>query len=472
MTSIDAELIELFSTKHIPQIRDELKYVNHELNKIDINLNSNLNLHYKDILNITSNVTDLFNSLQAIDADFRDLCFNDEIFQLQSLPEFNINSNNSSNSTNSGNIENLNNHENSSSKELNSVYSLKKKNSTNSNLLILSQLSLQLQRLINFNFDIDDDMTNNNYTKNNSFVKIWNELLIKLNELPHDCFIACNDNFHKIVKDNCQKLQNFIIDNNENLPFSELQWIQFYNILNLGKKTNETNILKVDEKKSTIDKFPWDAKLTERLVELIFNNLYNILIFDEDNMIILNFKKMNKDFEKFIFAKINTNFENDMNELTNKLEQNNIINDTETSDNDASATTTDSKTDTVNSSSILAYTLDSTYLTTDKLDVEYLINQANLQSNGLINESRIVIDKLIRKLINNLEDWIKFRGDLKVFQELKDNLIGKLESLHSEISQLSNPNNVVESFSFNYYNDIFITAVNDQLQRVRDLQIE
>lgn len=439
---MDTELLELFSTKHIPQIRDELKYINLELNKIDVNLNNNLNLHYKDILNITNNVTDMFNSLQSIDSDFRDLCFDDNLYQLHSLPEFSLNSNN-----NKSNISN-----NSTSNSLN-----KKGNKIviNNDLLLISQLSLQLQKLINFNFDIDDNIVSDNNNVNNSFLAVWDELLIKINELPSDCLNNVNDSFHKIIKDNCKILQKFIQENNDNLPFSELQWIQFYNISFIESKIDniEEENVEIGNHNAKAVNLPWDLELNEQLIELVFNNLYNILNFDKNNSIILNFMQLNQEFSTFIFDKINSNFNNFMTELSNELKKDDITNDS----NDIQA---------------MDYTLKPIDLTTDKLDVEDLIKSASLQSNGLINDSRIITNKLIIKLIDYLQEWISFNGDSLVFQELKDKLIEQLNNLHFKIRELPTSINLIESFNYNYYNDIFINLINDHLEKVKDLQIK
>ncbi|CCF60335.1 hypothetical protein KAFR_0J02710 [Kazachstania africana CBS 2517] len=88
MQQQNGEVKKLFEEKSITEIKDYLLDVNRELVQVDENFTAKLKLHYPDILQVTEDVAGLYGLLKDVDTEFRDLCFNDDKYQIKKLPEF------------------------------------------------------------------------------------------------------------------------------------------------------------------------------------------------------------------------------------------------------------------------------------------------------------------------------------------------------------------------------------------------
>ena len=82
------EVLALLKSRSITEIKDYLLDVNRRLSETDEQFNSQLKIHYTVILKVIQDIAALHSQLSDIDNEFRDLCFNDDSYQIHKLPHF------------------------------------------------------------------------------------------------------------------------------------------------------------------------------------------------------------------------------------------------------------------------------------------------------------------------------------------------------------------------------------------------
>lgn len=244
---IDEQIIELFKTKGINEIKDYHSNVHSESVDLRYQLDKQLLTNYNDILIVTQSIQDIVTEMKIGDDKLRELCFNDDVYHLKKLGEFHP--------------------DNIISKDLNDIIDIDYDiNQENESLLIASITEWTCNvNLFCQAYNYDNNINNNINHNSENIWQLLNESLKKLKKGTILNDIQKNEILFKSLKSSCNQLASIIkiqesdedkeieiIDieneNDENvndLIMSPHQYIQFYNIIsdNSLPIENRDNIL-------------------------------------------------------------------------------------------------------------------------------------------------------------------------------------------------------------------------------------
>ena len=190
-----------------------------------------LKAKYKDILQVTDNVDSLLQELETIDSNFRELCFNDDLYQLHKLPELVI-------------------HQISAEQGEKDI--LKKDSLINEDSSLILKLS-------NWSLSISDFITR--FTVSTVSSKLFDNLITQFKELeiiPED---SLKSDYRTLALNKCHELQSYLINSikSSQLDFGLIQWMNLYYLF-------------VPTESHT--QYYWDKKMLEQVETLIFNAIF------------------------------------------------------------------------------------------------------------------------------------------------------------------------------------------------------
>lgn len=433
---MDGKVLQLFKENHVPQVRDTLLQVTQDLAKNDVVLNQNLKLHYIDILSITTKVNDLYSALQDNDIHFRQLCFDDDQYQLSKLPEFN----------------HLNSHV-ATTTTTTTTYEEEEDKTSEQNidlLLIVSEWSIAVTGFV-------ASLTTSATTSLSIFDKLLTKFdqLINYNQNHDDDDIFLNPSFkyyHSIQSKLAYLLQN-LISNESITGLTPLQWVKLYNLINHTTKA----IL------------PWDSNDDETLIIQLNNIIMDKIIIlilsrntpyekhhtsTNESQIIPHFIK-SSEFNTRLLTHIKTKINENITQLKT------IINE----ENDHQSMTIQN--DTI----------------TNLEDLNLLIEESKFDSMGLINKSRQRIFDLVEPTIQLIQDLIDYHCDMDSIKQIQTELLTLLrdrcEIIDSSQSRNSekepthdnNTSHLINQYVSKYHTNKFTQLIQSQIQRLESLSI-
>lgn len=444
---MDNTVLQYFREYHVPQVKDKLLQVTQDLAKNDDLLNQNLKLHYNDILTITKNVNNLYVDLQDIDTKFRQFCFDDAKYQLKKLPDFIQYS-----QLKDKNID---------KDKDNKVYDSNSKNihdkDKNQNeielLLLISQWSLSVSKFISTTAQSFPNNINENtsYTDNifsNSMMETLFEKFDKLIEDNHKDISLVDPNFKyfKSINEKIVSLQKHLITNANMINLSHLQWIRFFNLINIKSK----------------DVLPWDSDMVSRLNDIIMDKIIMLVLSANGKF------KDNDTINKFIdSSEVNQRL---ITHLKDKIQQNltnlkDVIKSTANGEIEQNMNL-----DRNEELSLVRY-----------LDINSLIHNSKLISLGLTNERRQKVYDLVEPVIQMIQNLIDYNCDHESLKSLQNELLDILKEqclTHITIDNDSRTKNddinsnttaLINNYVDSYHKDSFIHLIQSQIQRLESL---
>lgn len=429
--NMDNKVLQLFKENHVPQVRDKLLEVTQDLAKNDVLLNKNLKLHYSDILTITEGVNKLYLGLQDNDTHFRQLCFDDDKYQLGRLPDFEENSFKTdkidSKSVISVGGSSVNADDVDSDTEL---------------LLVVSQWSLAVSKFVsavNGSTTVSTSIIDKLFTNFNQLVDYKDDI----------SFTDTNFKYYQSVIDKLLFLQSNLIENANIIMLSHLQWIKIYNLINDTTKT----IL------------PWDNKLISELNEITMDKVIKLVLSianveNNKNKIEFNSNDIIKDFinstqfNDRILAHIKDKTRHNLNELKLILSNDNV--------------------DMESNKEITI-----THMEVDDLTV--LIEESKFDSLGLINKRRQQVYDLVEPTIQMIQQLIEYNCDSTAVKEIQTEMVDFLnnqclDSLHSNHidsnegdQTTADTSSLIAGFVASYHKDNFTHLIQSQIQRLQAL---
>ncbi|CCE63353.1 hypothetical protein TPHA_0E02610 [Tetrapisispora phaffii CBS 4417] len=248
MSSVsEAQILDLFRQNTIVEIKDYNIELSQKTVKVKDEFKEALYQNYQQILNVTNDIDSLLTNLKTTNTEFTKLCFDDNSFKLNKLPDF------------------ISPQPNATDIDLSDNHIEEDLNSTTSNILIVSQWSIA----------VSDFICRFNASSTSS-----EELLDNLIRL----FFKLSDNIDVILKKfkvsverNSKQFIDFLFDVSSygnHTFFSLKQWIMIYKLVN-------------DEK---ISKLAWDKSILTKLNNAFFQNIFK---FSENELFYHNYTKMN-----------------------------------------------------------------------------------------------------------------------------------------------------------------------------------
>ena len=427
-------VLQYFKENHIPQVKDKLLQVTQDLAKNDDLLNQNLKLHYNDILNITENVNNLYMDLQDTDTHFRQFCFDDAKYQLRKLPDFIQYPQNQD--------VNINNH------DTNEICD--KNQDDLEMLLLISQWSLSISKFLSIMIHQprSDRNDNNNLFSNSLIDALFSNSEKLINEKPNNVsYIDPNFKYFKSIRDKIVCLQTKLIENSNLINLNHLQWIRFYNLINL----------------KSIDILPWDSDMVSTLNNIIMDKIIRLVLSHNDKL------EDNEKIKYFIDSKefnlrLITHLKERVQSNLNKLES--IVQSC-----DGEVDQKNMKVNKISEFSMEKY-----------LDIESLIQYSRLSSLGLVDERRQEIYDLVEPTIQMMQNLIDYNCDHESLKVLQSQLIDILKEQCSKGAKLisvskntdnnelnSNTTTLINDYVDSYHTDGFIHLIQSQIQRIESI---
>ena len=435
---MDSTVLQYFKTNHVPQVKDKLLQLTQDLAKNDDLLNQNLKLHYNDILNITEDVNHLYMNLQDTDTHFRKFCFDDAKYQLKKLPDFIQYSQNKDD-----NINNL------------CTYKVDNKSQDDHKMLLLiSQWSLSVskflsimvqQPLSNHNDDISN--VNDNLFSNSLIDALFENFGKLINEKPSNIsYIDPNFKYFKSIRDKIVCLQRKLIENSNLINLDHLQWIRFYDLINL----------------KSIDILPWDSEMVSKLNDIIMDKIIRLVLFHnhilKDNETVKSFTDL-KEFNLRLITHLKERIQNNLNKLESILK----VNDEKVDQN--------MKINKIHKFSIDKYR-----------DINSLIQNSKSLSLGLVDERRQEVYDLVEPTIEMIQGLIDYKCDHESLKVLQNQLIDILKEQCLKGTNLinvstntndtdihSNTTTLINDYVDSYHTNSFIHLIQSQIQRLESL---
>ncbi|CCD26874.1 Golgi transport complex subunit COG1 NDAI_0I03060 [Naumovozyma dairenensis CBS 421] len=404
--SSEGDVRKLFENYHIQQIKDFNISFNNRVHKVNVEFNNELNVKYKDILSVTNEVNTLFQKLKSIDSNFKELCFNDNLYQLRKIPDL------SSIDDGSSTI--------SSNKNRGGMNIESDKQFINSQLLL---------KISNWSLSISNFMTRFPVSSNPTI--LFNDMITNFNILRDTCDLS-TQSYDTIISCKCKEFQNFLIDsiNSSKIDFPLIEWIKLYNLF--------FNILpdRSHSKKQGCEHQPhsnnlqrwWDHDKVNQLESLIFNSIFQYDIDtllqlspspsttiddgyegNNDNLLISSFIKMEK-FEKRLIGKTIDDIKKCIENIKDSTENEHAQGGKDNANLDSS---------------------------TDE-NINIIIKQSKLLSMGLINDQRIKLFENSKPIITMIKNLKTYNCDSAIIKKLKDEFTQLLQDSIPSIKSVEN----------------------------------
>ncbi|SMN18059.1 similar to Saccharomyces cerevisiae YGL223C COG1 Essential component of the conserved oligomeric Golgi complex (Cog1p through Cog8p) [Maudiozyma saulgeensis] len=417
---IKEEVLDLLKTRTISDVKDYLLDINRKLSVTEEEFNKELKVHYSVILHVIQNISLLHNDLSKTDTEFRELCFNDSLYQISKLPTFEpkmlsvehhaLDSNN-------------NNNNNNDDKDLQSV------------TLRVTNWVLAVTTFI-------DRFTNSNDNRNAFFEDMITRSLNLSNDNNESIFVRYQD----IIKNKSRSLQEYIVESS----------IAHRIILNLEQSIDVFNLFH-----STVSFFSWDKSLTEQYNNLLYDMIledYDLeSLYGNENMGNINTPSVRDFLQSSLFK--NNVIQRLINNIEDQLTQ------LEMSRNLTSAVVETAKTNEEH---------DNDYDEEDDMDDEIstIVYQSLMQSMGLTSDHDITgydNTELIMDQLKSLED---LNADATRVQILRDRLLAyllaKQKSLpeNDKVTQPQNTDDTVQAILDNYNKTNLEDLISQQIKRL------
>lgn len=213
--------LKLFRGRSIAQVRDYDMELSSKVVKSHERFTKELQVHYKDILKVTEEVNRLYADLKEGDALFMELCFKDELYKLDKLPDF---------------------YSGSDGKAGQPARTGGVGGETSQTLLVVSQWVLAISDLVS------------RFASSSSASKLFDSVMREFSELQ--ALLDSADGYEKVIAAKCEIFLQFLCSPDTNLTLS--QWIRTHNlVLQDGRQV-----------------FPWKKSTLEQFEGILFETVF------------------------------------------------------------------------------------------------------------------------------------------------------------------------------------------------------
>lgn len=264
--SNDSDTLRLFRERSIVQVKDYDLELSTKIDKTHQRFTKELQVHYKDILKVTDEVGQLFQKLKDGDALFMDLCFKDNFYKLNKLPEVT-------------NMLNKDSHK----------PSIHSDTSLSQPILIVSNWALAISDFIS------------RFATSSSSAKLFDQVIFEFDELKKE--LPQVSDYHKVITSKCNNFLQYLLTSPSNMNFSLSQWIRIYNLVLRYK----------------IKEFAWEQPMLDELEQLLFKSIFQE---DIDSLLKSNDELISNFVHTETFeTKLNEKFLNDINTQFSHLDE-------------------------------------------------------------------------------------------------------------------------------------------------------
>lgn len=424
-TSTDQIILDLFKTKSIPQVKEELVTLNKELEQVDTEFDDKLKSHYRDILDVTLKINSLYEDLKVVDDKFRALCFDDTVYQIDRLPDFVPNEVSTENEAKS--IAGTDVSQGTYDSDVNN-------SSADTELvLLISRWVLAISNFVTRFVSSESTDAVNGATSSANYGnvksgKLFLELMVTFEGLKRKLVNGqLSTVFGDLIDEKISFIQNYVVESLEykTIHFNLSEWVKFYQLFSTGSV------------------FKWDSKLTSRYTDLLYETLlksYDLetllgqqfqVKFKLDDPNVLSFLQSNE-FRESLISKVIMSVEGQVQEF---LEQEQGIEHAEgnrkevyTSEQEeeqGKERENDKESGNVftgNSETSIPNTTSDTK-NNGEIDVADLIEKSLLKSKGLVLPEDIHIYQTIDPILTTLQTLVKLGCDKLKIVQVRDKLI-------------------------------------------------
>lgn len=407
---------QLFREKTIPEVKNYGMEISRELASVNDRFNEKMSTKYWDILDVTNEVSGLNKLLKGVDQDFRELCYNDNLYQLKKLPDLDSALNN----VPRNNVQ---------------VHMIEENRvEARADMIVINttEWTLAIHKFISDISTAGSESAVNNLMENlsTSFNKISCDVE-RILEIP---------TFQEVLVAKCNALQDYILKavSNSEIYLTLLQWIKMDTIFKM-------------------ERFPWDtdkySKFEETLYRYVFEEEEDLddILFGSNNPIVKKFtatesfkNKLVSHMEKSVeeqFTKIKDHIANiDSVSLPGKQDVNSIL-----YPNDLS----------------------------DKFDVQNIIKTGNLYSMGLDSPTKIALHELVNPLIKQIEKMKVYQCSEEQIQGYIKDLLDILQNMKPEHTSAESSNHYTYTEILNCYNKVNLEhLIESQILAIRQVHNE
>lgn len=369
---------QLFREKTIPEVKNYGMEISRELASINDRFNEKMASKYWDILDVTNEVSGLSTLLKEVDQDFRELCYNDNLYQLKKLPELEV----SFGEVSKGKIHDKPEHNETSNRD-------------DMMVMNITEWTLSIHKFIS------EISTASSETIINTLIENLSNNFSKINDDVHRM-----SRFQDVIKAKCKALQEYIVKAiaNSEVYLTLLQWIKMDSIFQMKN-------------------LPWDSVLYQKFEE----NMYSYVFEEEEDLDSILFGSTNPVIKRFIET------ETFKNKLVSYMEKS-------IDEQFAKIRNQLSDLDHGSASSELNNVLYPDTLS-DRFSVQDIIKKGTLYSMGLNSQSKIELYELVNPLINQIEKMKLYGCREELIERYKKNLLEILEKMIPQGSSDGNTNN-------------------------------
>ena len=394
------EVLALLKSRSITQIKDYLLGVNRRLSETNEQFNSQLKIHYTVILKVIQDIAALHSQLGDIDKEFRDLCFNDDLYQIHKLPNF-------------------------EPVQLPNEMSIHEKEEMSSDNNKLVNVTLRVSNWILAVTNFIDRFTSANENSSSFF----DDMLTNTIDLSNEDTTQY-ERYQSIIRNKSTTLQKYVVEalSTHRIQLELTQNIQLFNLFH-----------------DTISFYQWDAAITKQYNDLLYD-----MILDEHDIEALYGKDKTTSnisspvvqtflqspiFKSTVVEKLVTSIENQLNQLESTQHMANIATDTESVENSGD---------------------DDEDKDIDE-EISDIINDSISQSMGLISKRGVSTYQSIQSIIHKLSNLEDIGVETTRVQSLRQRLLDCLQKHESQVQDDvnnqytgTNTNDTVQQILNNY----------------------
>ncbi|KAG0659327.1 hypothetical protein C6P45_001869 [Maudiozyma exigua] len=364
------EVLALLKSRSITEIKDYLLDVNRRLSETEEQFNDQLKIHYTVILKVIQDIAALHGQLSDIDNEFRDLCFNDDSYQIHKLPNFEPVS--LQNST---------------------IVQEEEQNSKNNTL---PNVTLRVSNWILAVTNFIDRFTNSN--ENSSL--FFDDMLKNTIDLSTDDSTQY-ERYQTIIRNKSMFLQKYIVDSlfAHKIQLKLTQNIQLFNLFH-----------------DTVPFYQWDPTITDQYNDILYDMIleeYDIeALYGKDKTAsiisspVVQAFLQSPIFRNTVIEKLVTNIEDQLNQLESTKHMEEMATDS--------------------SETKLVDTNDQEDKEVDE-EISEIINDSIMQSMGLISERGVSTYQSIQTIIHKLSNLEDIGADTTRVQSLRQRLLDCLQ---------------------------------------------
>lgn len=403
------EVHQLFTQQRIPEIKNHVVELAHELSTINDKFNHKMAQKYWDILEVTDEVSTLTYTLKEVDKEFGELCYNDDLYQLRKLPDLVVQSHTKS-PLKQGSIE----------------------DDETSSSMILVELTEWAMAVYNF---ISKMPTTTSEPGVNNLIDNLMEHFAKIHKQLDN--IISNKTYERVLATKCNQLQRYIVDavTKNELYFTLFQWVKLNKIMEYSG-------------------FPWNVQIHEVFEKSLYGYIFeeeqdlDYIVSSSTNELVKTFVRSEK-FQNSLIAHTKESIEQKLKELVELMKE----------DKQASIEPNAGK---IEIDGILY-----PHTISDHVNIQEIINTGNMYSMGLDSKIKMKIFEVLNDLIQQIRKLGTYKCDKTLIARYKKDLLEILESVNIKDKKISTTQ--LTTLIGTYNSSKLAQLVNSQIQAIINL---